>query len=75
MNDLPPKLSKWLENYEGDKELQIQRFQKYFKIATDNNFQSPRFWSMRQILSQKPDSKIDQKVLKRIRQKNSSQES
>ncbi len=66
MNDLPKKLLKWLDSFEGDRNLQIVRFKKYYELARQYAFQSPRFWAMRQILSQNSDHIIDQKIKKRL---------
>jgi hypothetical protein len=66
MNNLPKKLRIWLDNFDGDKDQQAKRFEKYFELAKLNKLQSPRFWAMRQILSQKSDQIIEHKISTRL---------
>ena len=72
MTAIPGKLKKYLttitpEEHEG----KLALYQELKEIAQKNDFQSPGFWAMRQVISERDRSEIDRKIDKRIRQKNS----
>jgi hypothetical protein len=68
MKDVPPKLLKKLAHLEaGALQKQIERYGVFLEMAEKNKFQSPRFWAMRQVLSERNDEEVKRVVLRRLK--------
>jgi hypothetical protein len=67
VNKLPRKLEKYLATLpEEEREERIKLFEELEDIARKQKFQSPRFWAMRQVISELPRGAIDIKINRRI---------
>ncbi|MBF0198329.1 MAG: hypothetical protein HQL32_11490 [Planctomycetes bacterium] len=73
MQELPKKLKKYLQKLDHDKANEAKElFFTYLNLAEENQFQSPRFWAMRQVLSERSEQQVMSKANKRIRKNHSS---
>ena len=70
MEEFPKKLTVYLntldEKEQGEK---TRLFQSLVEKAQTHNFQSPRFWAMRQVLSGRSLEQIERNIEKRITKK------
>ncbi len=70
MEEFPKKLTAYLNTLdEKKKDEKAKLFQSLVEKAQTHNFQSPRFWSMRQILSGRSLEQIERNIKKRITKK------
>ena len=68
MQDVPPKLLKKLAHLdEAALKLQIGRYVAFLEMAEKSGFQSPRFWAMRQVLSERNDEEVKRVVRRRVK--------
>lgn len=68
MQDVPPKLLKKLSHLdEANLKKQLGRYAVFLEMAEKNGFQSPRFWAMRQVLSERHDEEVKRVVLRRLK--------
>lgn len=68
MQDVPPKLLKKLAHLdEASLKQQLSRYGVFLGLAEKNGFQSPRFWAMRQVLSERNDEEVKRVVLRRLK--------
>ena len=69
MNKYPAKLIKYLQTLSEQEQKQKKAlYDRIYDTAVKNNFQSARFWAMRQIVSGLNTAQIEQKINKRIKQ-------
>ena len=66
MKTFPPKLFKGLMEKESAAALERQRlYLLYLNLAESNRIQSPRHWSLRQVLSGKSEGQVKDKLNRR----------
>ncbi len=70
MEEFPKKLTAYLNTLsETEKDEKARLFQSLVEKAQTHKFQSPRFWAMRQVLSDRTFEQIEKNNKKRITKK------
>ena len=68
MGKLPRKLEKYLAKIpEEERENRVALFESLKVRAEEYKFQSPAFWAMRQVVSERSESEIEKRMQKRLK--------